>query len=322
MKAIPPYLFHTGEPFRRRDLVGHMEYALNETLETNSRRYVYSSFVLPFGAFATGDDAEEGAMYVQPPATFGAWEITAAEFMVAKGSATSRDYTLVISDGSASKTLTNTVAAADTLTRVASAVDMQISSNTEVSFTVSGFATEALTACYAVIHIRYDRMQAYDIYSVEDNLPTWSEADDGGIVSAAFSAISSGSGVTGTLEALRIQVLGWRDPGATFAAEEDKHSIPATGSKLDSCTGYAIRDGSGSGERITAVIKDEAASTIGTVNIDPSGASATANSGNVDINDTQGNDDPTDASDDYTVEWSEVGTGDIKRAYVVLYWET
>ena len=321
MKAIPPYLFQTGEPYRRRDMAGHHEWAWNASMDSNARRWTHSSFTLPFGAFATGDDAEEGVMYVQPPAAFGAWEILAVEFMAAKATATSRDYTLVVSDGSASDTTTLTIAAADTLTRAASAVDMQVASNTEVSFTVSGFAAEALTASYVVVHIRHDRYQSADPESLDAFLPDWQDLDDGGQVSTAFTAISNAA-ATGASSALRIQVLGWRDPGTTFAAAEDTHSIPATGSKLDSCSGYAVRAGSGSGERVTALVKDEGGSTIGTVNIDPSGASATGKSGNVDINDTQGNDDPTDASDDYTVAWSETGSADIKRAYVVLYWET
>lgn len=322
MKAIPPYLFHTGEPYRRRDMAGHFEYAVNAAIESNRQRYTHSSFTLPFGALAASDDAEEGVMYVQPPATFGAWEIRAVEFIAAKGSATERDYTLTLTDGSTSKAVTLTIDEANTLERATSAVDLQVASNTEVSFTVAGFATEALTACQVVVHIRYDRYQGADPWNAEGFTPDWSDLDDGGAVSTSLTAQGNASAVSGTGTALRIQVLSLRDPGATFAAEEDTHQIPATGSLLDSCSGYAVRAGSGSGERITALVKDEAGVTQGTVNIDPAGASATGKSGNVDINDTQGNDDPTDSSDDYTVEWSEVGSADIKRAYVVLYWET
>lgn len=322
MKCLPPFVFYDGEPFRRRDAREHVNWMRSELEDINDRRWYHSSFVLDFGAMATGDDAEEGVMYVQPPTVFGAWEVVAAEFMVAKATATSRDYTLTVSDGSTSKTITNTVAAADTLTRAASAVDLQVAANTQVSFTVSGFATEALTACKAVIHIRSDRLGGSVPTMTAGSWLTIDNASSQGLPDAIDSFDSAVDTHNTATRGLRIQVLGWRDPGTTFAAEEDKHNIPATGSKLDSCTGYAIRDGSGSGERITATIKDEGAATIATVNIDPTGATSTASSSNVDINDTQGNDDPTDANDDYTIDWTEAGTGDIKRAYVVLYWET
>lgn len=323
MKFIAPNSFDTGRAFRRSRMKEHVEAVVRDLEDVRGRRYTYSSFTLDFGQLATGDDAEEGVMYVKPPsADLDDWEIVSAEFMAAKASATSRDYTLVISDGSASKTLTNTIAAADTLTRVASAVDMQVAAGTEVSFTVSGFATEQLDACKVVVHIRYDRCQDASTTALRAVAPVWRNMDNGSVMSSFFSADSTQSVLEANsyFEELRIQVLGWRNPGLTFAAEEDVHEIPSCGLRLAAYSAYVIRDGSGSGERITATLADENASTVATINIDPSGASSTAST-HASLVEVQTVNDPDDPSDNYTITWTETGSGDIKRAYVVLYWE-
>lgn len=315
MKTLPPLSVPTGATWRPSWARRIWQWMRKDRDELNARRFYHSEFILPFGAMATGDNAEEGVMYVRPPAAFGAWEIVGVELRVRNGTG-SGTYTLDVTDGSSSLAqVSASISAADTWTSASSIGTLKVPSNTEVSFTLAGFAATALTDCAVTVYVRFDRLggtlsETFDppADSATKNPTTFNNA-----VSAYQTDIDANANAT---TALRIQVLSLRDLNGTNFSRT--FGIPATGSTINSMGLYLLQTIS---DDTDFTLRNEAGTSLGTANLTGAGNASTVKN-TVTLGDTQ-TDDPDDVADAWSLDIDVNGTStDAFRAYAVLYWET
>lgn len=320
MINVSPVIYRDADTLNPSDLRRTFEYCRASLDDALRHRWVHSCFVLDYKDLAQSpaDGTNEGVFKVQPPAVFGAWEIVGVELRVAAASGT---HTLVVANGGTTAetlTLTATDAAVHTLEQ--KTTNIKVAAAAEVTFTLTGYATVAVANAQVTVHIRSDRLggtipDAFTPPSIQDG----SVLDGTTDIAAQFTNWETDADLHNTsTRALRIEVYSMRNntvsnpPARTF-------DLPATGSKLDSFGAYLLQSSDDTLFRVTDT--DTATNYDATV---AAGADANTFASTVEttVNATQVNDDPDDTADSWTVTIDSSGaTTDVKRAYIVLYWE-
>lgn len=321
MKSLAPRIFRDADTLRPSDLRATFEHWRRDLDDLERHRWTHSCFVLDFKDLdqAGPDGTNEGVFKVQPPAALGAWEIVGLEARVA---AASGDHVLTVADdGTTIDTLTVTATSATAFAAETKATSHQIAAGSEVTFTLTGYASVAVANAQVTVHIRSDRLGGSVPATLD--IPTFQDGStvDGSDLAAEIQDYKDDIDAHNTGNtALRIEVLQIRnDTGTNPVALQ--FAIPATGSTLHSFGAYLLQT-SGGGHQTLFRVTDTDTATNYDVTVVGGGVNTFASDAETSVAATQANDDPDDTADHWTATIDPAGTStDVKRAVLVLYWQ-
>jgi hypothetical protein len=313
--AKMPLDFVTGETLTPSKLNSGFEQMTKDLIESASKRFTHSCFKLDFTGLANTSTAEEFIFRIKPPF---AWEVEAVELVLYEPTGTVTNVRLASS-------LTNwqnvdvVPLGATTRARTPKNFTAYGSANVEQTFTLSVTAGGAYTldACYAIVHIKADRLTVASQKMADAPRFAAGESVAAGKVNTGFTDYESAvSANTAAIEDFRIQVFSLRAIAVALATSDRDLRIPASKFHFRS---YDVVNLGAVGDNLTFTLLNAGGGTVSTVTVNGSGTPPAKTQGTA-ISHTQSTREPTVVGSDYKFRFTRAGAAVIPLGYVVMYY--